>query len=162
MDLHHLLLQGKLLARPEWCPEGESDPHAFRPLDFKSRSSAIPTPGLWFANQKPNTLTFASALSYRFLPALDGAPRGSRTPTPFGPWILSPGRLPFRHRGLDIAHYGWCPGRESHPHAFRPVDFESRSSAIPTPGLRFANQDDFAFHSIARAFHIVPTLYTTE
>ena len=73
MDLHHLLLQGKLLARPEWCPEGESDPHAFRP-----------------------------------------------------------------------------------------VDFESRSSAIPTPGLRFANQDDFAFHAITRAFHIVPTLYTTE
>ena len=51
MDLHHLLLQGKLLARPEWCPEGESDPHAFRPMDFESRSSAIPTPGLWFANQ---------------------------------------------------------------------------------------------------------------
>ena len=31
-----------------------------------------------------------------------GAPGGSRTPTPFGPWILCPGRLPFRHRGLGL------------------------------------------------------------
>ena len=65
--------------------------------------------------------------------------------------------LPFS--GLSST---WCPEGDSDPHAFRPLDFKSRSSAIPTPGLRFANQDDFAFHSIARAFHIVPTLYTTE
>ncbi len=91
-------------------------------------------------------------------PAMDGAPRGSRTPTPFGPWILSPGRLPFRHRGFRCARHGWCPEGESNPHAFRPVDFESRSSAIPTPGLRFANQAISALHAIARAFHVVPSL----
>ena len=141
---------------------GVPDPH---PLQQPRRLRDLPA--LSRLRRPEETHTYALRASFFVLclfPAFHqhGAPRGIRTPTPFGPWILSPGRLPFRHRGLDIAHYGWCPGRESNPHAFRPVDFESRSSAIPTPGLRFANQDDFAFHAITRAFHIVPTRYTTE
>ena len=69
MDLHHLLLQGKLLARPEWCPEGESDPHASRPMDFESRSSAIPTPGLRFANQYDVAL-YTIARAFHVVPLL--------------------------------------------------------------------------------------------
>lgn len=73
-------------------------------------------------------------------------------------WRLDDGEYDFRTVPASIRCYGWCPEGESDPHAFRPVDFESRSSAIPTPGPRFANQDAFALHAIARAFHVVPLL----
>ena len=107
--------------------------------------------------------------------AQNGAPRGSRTPTPFGPWILSPGRLPFRHRGFGsrsetqhvdfrirfwlavFTRSGWCPEGESDPHAFRPMDFESRSSAIPTPGLLFINKKSDTSAFILRRYPILPS-----